>query len=174
MDNYLKSVLDHGGNANIEDLGGRTPIFFPDNYRHMNENLRILLAHGAEINHRDCQGMTPAMAAMPFRDFTLTLLKAGADYRIADNEGLDLILDLEFLKMPSRTGALMQSGLDRDAGLAKPVFEWLTREGVNWKAAHAAWESKETMRNLKNVPADYKHRPWLPQRPTLKKPDAKM
>jgi hypothetical protein len=29
------------------------------------------------------------------------------------------------------------------------------------------------MRNFKNIPADYKHRPWLPLRPTLKKADAK-
>ena len=54
----------------------------------------------------------------------------------------------------------------------QPVFKWLSREGVDWKAARKALDSPETMQNLKNLPADYKHRPWLPQRLTLKKPSA--
>jgi hypothetical protein len=55
----------------------------------------------------------------------------------------------------------------------QPLFDWLTKEGVNWEAAKKALNTPEIRNKLKNLPADYKHRPWLPQRPTLKKPTAK-
>ncbi len=173
MDNYLKLLLNHGGNPNLEDLDGDTPIFFPRNFRRGGVNVRLLLDNGADINHRNRQGKTPLVSAAGWYEHMLTLLKAGADYRIADDNGFDLIIQLEWLRVPTRPGGPAQSSIDEEAIRAKPVFEWLTDEGVNWQAARAAWESRETMKNLKNLPADYKHRPWLPQRPTLKKPEAK-
>ena len=175
MDNYLKLVLEHGGNPNGEDLDGETPLFcVKETARRVPEKIRLLLDAGADINHRNSQGETPLVSAVVWRkDYLLCLLKAGADYRIADNGGGDLILDLEHLKMPQGPGGQAQSFLDWEVAQAKPVFDWLTKEGVNWEAARAALKSPETRRNLPNLPADYKHRPWLPQRPTLKKPNAK-
>ncbi len=53
----------------------------------------------------------------------------------------------------------------RQIAAIKPVFDWLTNEGVNWQAVRTAGESHL---DFKNLPADYQHRPWLPQRPTLR------
>jgi hypothetical protein len=176
MDNYLKLVLEHGGNPNIQDAEGKTPLFYfrssvPSK---LADRICLLLGAGADINHKDEGGQTPLVACIGRdSDYLLRLLEAGADYRIADDNGRDLILNLEWLKMPQGPRGQVRSALDRDVGLARPVFEWLTNEGVNWDAARAALNSPETMRNLKNLPADYRHRPWLPQRPTLKKPDQK-
>ena len=175
MDNYLKIVLQHGGNPNIEDVDGRTLLFYlprsvPQKVR---ERVRLLVRAGADVNHSDHQGRVPLNACMGDEsDYLLSLLEGGADYRIPDNRGSDIILRLENLKTPQGPYGRVQSEVDRDVAQAKPVYEWLTKEGVNWRAARAALDSPETMKNLKNLPADYKHRPWLPQRPTLKKPEA--
>ena len=176
MDNYLKFVLQHGGNPNITDVNGKTPLFYlglsiP---RKVRERVRLLVEAGGDLNHRDSQGCTPLNACIGREtDYLLCMLDAGADYRIPDNGGSDVILRLEKLRKPQGPGGQANSFLDRAVADARPVFEWLSNEGVNWKAAHAALDSPEAMRNLKSLPADYKHRPWLPQRPTLKKPDAK-
>ncbi len=82
----------------------------------------------------------------------LSLLKAGADYRLTIDNGMDRILMLERLKMPQGPGGQVQSLLDRQVAQAKPVFDWLSNEGVNWKAAHAALNSPQTMANLRTSP----------------------
>jgi hypothetical protein len=98
-------------------------------------------------------------------------LEAGADYRKTDSHGLDFVLyvggQMFFLEKYRKPG----DGVNRrQIAAIKPVFDWLTNEGVNWQAVRTAGESHL---DFKNLPADYQHRPWLPQRPTLKKPDAK-
>jgi ankyrin repeat protein len=176
MDNYLKLVLKHGGNPNIEDIDGETPLFYLkfSNPPKVSQRIRLLLDAGADINHKNWRGATALLTCLGSEsDYMLCLLRAGADYRMASDGGWDLVLVLERLKMPQGPYGPARSALDREVALAKPVFDWLTKEGVDWCAARAALESPETMQNLKNLPADYKHRPWLPQRPTLKKPEAK-
>ena len=51
-----------------------------------------------------------------------------------------------------------------DVGPASPRRTW-----KEWEAARTALADKNVMENRKTLPADYKHRAWLPQRPTLKK-----
>jgi len=138
----------------------------------MLEKTKLLIDAGADMNHKDYQGETPLVGAVPWRkDYILCLLEAGADYRIADDRGWDVMLGLASLTMSQRPGGQVQSHLDREVAQAKPVFDWLTKAGVNWDAARAALKDKDLMNNLKDLPADYEHRPWLPQRPTLKKVD---
>jgi hypothetical protein len=177
MDNYLKLVLEHGGNPNIEDANGETPLFevkFSYPPSKLPGRLRLLLDAGADINHRNSQGKTPVIsAAVGRQDYVLCLLKAGADYRIADDKGSDMALWVES-HWRSLHRQLQERPMDQISKLEiaaiQPVRDWLANEGVNWGAARAALESPEVMRNLQSLPADYKHRPWLPQRPTLNKP----
>lgn len=169
MDNYLKLVLEHGGNPNAEDQDGQTPLFAAMKYGpHAARKIGELTRCGADLNHMDNRGY-PAVylaAAGPY-DSTLALLEAGADYRIPAPNGWDLVVSLEWLiKIEQR---LIMT--DVKMKQVQAVFDWLTKEGVNWDAAHAALTDKDVMKNIKNLPADYQHRPWLPQRPTLKKAD---
>jgi uncharacterized protein len=172
MDNYLKLVLEHGGNPNQEDLDGKTQLFTAVNYfPHAARKIAELIRFGADLNHTDHQGYTANYEAACGGRYgsALTLFEAGADYRIPASNGWDLILKLEWMiKTPQGSGGQVIS--EHEIRQSQPVFDWLSNEGVNWDAARAALKDQDLMKNLKDLPADYKHRPWLPQRPTLKKP----
>ena len=178
MDNYLKIVLKYSGNPNIivEDSSRETPLFtIGGDPATVRERIRQLVDAGADLNHRNYLGRTPLMLSrVSASNYVLSLLKAGADYRLAANTGSDAILiferqtmDLERRLRERPNDAWVQS----DLSAAKPVRDWLANEGVNWQAARAALESHV---DFKYLPTDYKHRPWLPQRPTLKKPESEI
>ncbi len=174
LDPYLGLVLKHGGDPNIQDSDGRTPIFCLSRgiRQTLPERLRLLLDAGADINHRNRRGWTPIITCYRGGEWALCLLRAGADYRITDNDGSDAILWFEnarrLLEKNLREKPAAAQQFQSDLSAAQPVRDWLTSEGVNWQAACAALESHV---DFKDLPADYKHRPWLPQRPTLKRPD---
>jgi uncharacterized protein len=175
MDSYLKLVLEHGGNPNIEDNNGDTPLLslrYSDRSKVLNR-IRLLLDAGADINHRNKQGKTTLLECINSYYFALDLLKCGADYRIVDSKGSDAILWLESGRRALEKERVGPNDEWTNATMRalQPLFDWLTKEGVNWEAAKKALNTPEIRNNLKNIPADYKHRPWLPQRPTLKKPD---
>jgi hypothetical protein len=168
MNNYLQIVLNHGGDPNITDLDGDTPLFdAKKNPKTMTNKIHLLLKANADINHKNSQGRTPLMNGMTYLEYIVLLLKADADYRIVDNNGWDFILSLENQKIfREKEGPnIYNEWLDKGKC---SLFDRLSKEGVDWKAARAALNNKNTMINLKYLPADYKHRPWLPQRPTLK------
>lgn len=48
----IKSLLDRGANVNIENVSGKTPIFYC-NFNFSLELLDLLVKHGADINHKD-------------------------------------------------------------------------------------------------------------------------
>jgi uncharacterized protein len=173
MDNYLKLVLKHGGDPNQTDIDGQTPIFrsFTGGNAQFTKKIALLLDAGADINHQDNQGFTVLMRkGISCSPDTLILLNAGADYRIVNQYGLDAIIRLQLEKMQHEDGTI--KGPYDPA--KQEVFDWLSKEGVNWEEARKAVDAWKTGKlDLKKLPADYQHRPWLPQRPTLKKPETK-
>ena len=197
-DNHLKLALEHGGDPNIEDLNGDTPIFYlRGDPNKLQARIRLLIDAGADINHRNQQGLTPLISwyCSMHEDAVLYLLEAGADYRIADNHGLDFVLYLaDSIEHYQKNGDRRAKS---EIAKLQPTIDWLTNEGVNWDAARVALETElkaarnasiaksgtreekrailnsgKTQGRLENIPADYEHRPWLPQRPSLQKPDA--
>ena len=163
----LKLVLEHGGDPNIEDLDGNTPLFYlTDDSHELRARIRLLLDAGADVNHRNKRGITPLISwyCSTKKGSVLRLLEAGADYRIADNNGLDFVLyvasAMHFYRKDNKPD-------DRIAKAEIATIDWLTNEGVNWDVARAALGDKELMKNVKNLPTDYKHRPWLPQHPAV-------
>jgi hypothetical protein len=175
MDNYLKIVLENGGNPNLEEADGQTPLFHvAKSFERIPDKVKLLLDAKADIDHRNTHGQTALLRGVFLRrECLLCLLSAGADYRIADNNGWDFVLSLANARDQAEKEPGYQYSHNWAGWYAQPIFDWLTQDGVNMEAARAALKSPETMINLKNLPADYKHRPWLPQRPTLKKPAAK-
>jgi uncharacterized protein len=178
MENYLELVLKHGGDPNATDTVGQTPLFWIGHRSPKVEEkmIRLLVAAGANINHRNAGGGTALLASADRADYAMCLLKCGADYRITDDRGSDAVLWLASTKR-SRERYVREHPNDPSGesqlSAMKPVFDWLARKGVDWRAARTAIDAPETMANLKSLPTDHEHRPWLPQRPTLKKPDAK-
>jgi hypothetical protein len=168
MDNYLKLVLKHGGDPNQMNIDGKTPIFlsFTGTNAQFTKKINLLLEAGADINHQDCQGFTVLMRnGLSSPPAALFLLKAGADYRISDQFGWDPIIDFQSDKMQHEDGTI--KGPYDPA--KQEVIDWLSKEGVDWDAARKAVLAARTGKlNFKDLPADYEHRPWLPQRSELK------
>jgi uncharacterized protein len=94
MDNYLKLVLKHGGNPNIEDANGETPIFYLG-ANNIPDKIHLLHAAGSDLNHRNACSATPLLRRPTASAYVLCLLRAGADYRMAADNGWDLVLILE-------------------------------------------------------------------------------
>ncbi len=145
MDNYLKIVLKHGGNPNIivEDSSRETPLFrIGGDPATVRERIRQLVDAGADLNHKNYLGCTSLMwSQVAASNYVLSLLRAGADYRLTCDTGLDAILiferqtmDLERKLRERPNDAWVQS----DLSAAKPVRDWLANGGVNWAAARGA------------------------------------
>ena len=93
MDNYLALVLKHGENPNLEDADGDTVFVYAMICKRRAEKVKPLVEAGGDVEHRNHRGQTPVCWTGPFYDCMLALLEAGADYRIANGTGCDLILD---------------------------------------------------------------------------------
>jgi hypothetical protein len=155
MDNSLKIVLEHGGDANLQKGHGRTPLFAAVTASEDSESpIRLLLVAGADIDHQDLYGDTPAMFAERHRryDSLLVLLEANANLRLVNKSGIDVVF------MVGRRFNWSKARAENDT----LVVNWLRQRGYNLEAARQACESDLPLRG---VPID--QRPWL-----CRKPDA--
>ncbi|MCX5636959.1 MAG: ankyrin repeat domain-containing protein, partial [Planctomycetota bacterium] len=116
----LLFLLNQGANLNVLDNAGNNAlhgaIMDPDS----NETIRILIEHGLDVNHRNSQGQPPlfflARNLVNLREghfnSAQTMIKAGADLNIRDNNG-DTILHLAAKKgAPELVTFLINKGLD--------------------------------------------------------------
>ncbi len=91
---WLELVLKHGANPNLimPDVAKTTPIFDAIDSRKI-EHVKMLIKAGADLNYQTALGTTPAMYAALNRWFNAEylFLDAGADYRIKDKDGRDLV-----------------------------------------------------------------------------------
>lgn len=134
---FLKAALQYGGNPNlIAGQFGETPLFETISLvrNDRKENRRLLLESGADINARTVDessylsigGQTPVMKAAGLGRFDIVyeLLEAGADYKIKNDSGHDLVS-----KVAQDVGAFV-SGSPQEKDLQK-VITWLSERGVN-------------------------------------------
>jgi len=90
---WLELVLKHGGKPDLVNTNsGTTPIFDAVSSR-VPKNLELIIKAGADVNHQDNDGDPPILhaAMLNWFDSVLVLLDAGADYRVRDKSGLDLV-----------------------------------------------------------------------------------
>jgi len=85
---WLAYLLNRGGNPNIADNRGVTPLMRASQLGFY-EGLERLIAAGARVDHANSTGETPLILAVHRRDTTMmrVLLTAGADPDRTDNSG---------------------------------------------------------------------------------------
>ena len=83
FDNYLKLVLEYGGNPSIVDPEKQTTPIFGAILMGLKHNVSLLIEKGADVNYVSCGWNTPLLGAISTNkfDIALLLLEAGADYK---------------------------------------------------------------------------------------------
>ena len=90
-------LLDHGADANAEDIYGWTPLLLLSATQIRDDKaldlVRLLLEHGAELDKRNNDGQTPLQLAMmaDWIQLTRILLDHGADVRTENKHGRTLL-----------------------------------------------------------------------------------
>lgn len=117
---YLKLVLDNGGNANLVagSMFKQTPLFETIGIFGEIGNtpaLRLLLDAGADVNAKRSNGDFPVLVAANFGRFDIVyeLLAAGADYKVTNNNGQNLVSVI----------ALKRAALDQ----SHELYRWLEK-----------------------------------------------
>ena len=114
-------LLDHGADANAEDIHGWTPLLLLSASQIRDDEaldlVRPLLEHGAELNKQNIDGQTPLQLAVMagWFQFARILLDHGADVNTEDEHGRTLL----HLLSASRPGAHESDALD----LVWPLLE---------------------------------------------------
>ena len=85
---WIRFLLARGGNPNIRDKNGITPLQISTRLGHV-DGAEALVKGGASVNVADSQGETPLISAVHQRDVAMVryLLEAGADPDRTDNSG---------------------------------------------------------------------------------------
>jgi len=168
MDNYLKLVLKHGGNPNyINNHNGKSLLFILDR-GNVETRLDQLIQAGCNLDHQDPQRFSAALRlASSSYLLTYKLLEAGADYRIINDFGFDLVITIasgeaRFIK------SCKERGIDYDNddrfNLRKNylalIIEFFEKEGVNYSAAQQSIGDPK-LREYIELPVE--KRPWFPE-----------
>jgi hypothetical protein len=143
---YLKMVLEHDGNANQIDGGtGESPLDVALD-RHLSDGAQrvdMLIAKGADPN-RYCKYKLafPAMQAVTNNrfDIALALLKAGADPKLEQPDGLRKLI--HFVARSDRDLQYFQPNV---AAAYKELVEWLRQNGETLEQARqdeANWANR--------------------------------
>jgi ankyrin repeat protein len=123
---WLELALKHGGDPNLKDLTGRTPLFRVAISPNRKKVVELLLEAGADVNHQTKRsGDTPLIAAASMNAFDVVwqLIEAGADHRLTDG-GVDLAYQT----------VLRSQSLDpnSDVGIARiKVAAFLEKNGID-------------------------------------------
>jgi ankyrin repeat protein len=105
---WLETTLRHGGNPNLVNTGNpyfpnQTPLFYAISRSFDPANtdaartakVKLLIAAGANVNHRDDKDIDPLREAVQAQwnsfEIVWLLLDAGADFRVRDKHGRNLI-----------------------------------------------------------------------------------
>ncbi|MGC4006403.1 MAG: ankyrin repeat domain-containing protein [Pirellulales bacterium] len=142
---YLRLVLDHGGDVRAVNAHGESPLHLALNRFHfdMDARVEILLKHGADFDLPDpYSNATPAILAVQNDryDVALTLLRKGADYKATQPNGKKKVIHFVWRKQQD-IALFPKPTADR----LRELIEWLDRHGETLAQAaddEAQWKAK--------------------------------
>lgn len=84
----LCELLRHQADVNIEDIGGRTPLYYAINYKYF-DVIDVVSLYNVDLNKPDHYGWTPLHEAAVGGKIKIVkdLLNRGADYTLSDHKG---------------------------------------------------------------------------------------
>lgn len=136
---WLRLALEHGADPNLVNVGsGRpsegTPLHFAISKASLGdfkflENIKLLVEHGADIDkpdHYDCYPLAQAASQNNF-EIVLYLLEEGADYQLAERQGISFLSDVR-IKVQNRNKWFRLEG---DRKELDTVRAWLEARGVD-------------------------------------------
>jgi tetratricopeptide (TPR) repeat protein len=136
---WVRLALQHGGDPNLDTsagvVGHHTPVFAAIG-PWQKENLALLIAAAADVNYRDSSATTPILYAAPLRrwDTIYVLFKAGADWRLRDDAGTDLLYLLVREAGESTAENMHWRG---------KVIDWVVAQGASFRDAEYMVTVKE-------------------------------
>ena len=121
---FLEAALAHGGDPNVRDAWGETPLSADPLVMRLDAVATLLDAPGVDIEAPDRHGTTVAMKVAGVRDdILLALLERGADYEARNAAGYSVLDRLAFQRPLMFPGTTEARACDR-------VIAWLAVRGV--------------------------------------------
>ena len=134
----LQYFLDHGGDPNLPDKNGCTPLMevFDSIFSRAEKRVRmteLLLKYGADVNRKDKKGRTVLFYAVSGKSLETgieLLREAGADFQAVDRKGISLLLHAATLELP-RWDHDFPNEKSNDRPETVKLVEYLMRCGAN-------------------------------------------
>lgn len=121
---YLEAALAHGGDPNVRDAWGNTPLSANPLLMRTDAVAALLDAPGVDIEAPNRHGTTVAMKVAGVRDdILLALLERGADYEAENAAGYSVLDRLAFQRPLMFPGTTAARACDK-------VIAWLAERGV--------------------------------------------
>lgn len=112
----VEALLRHGASPDTPDRIGQGPLRQAMK-AHDSSCTKLLLAYGAKIEQRDNWKQTPLQSAMYYPEalsFAITLLEAGAQVNVSDNQGHSPLMEAVSENQAAAVKALLDHGADTD------------------------------------------------------------
>ena len=147
---YLKAALAHGGDPNVRDAWGDTPLSASPLRLWPGAVAALLDAPGVDIEVPNRHGTTVAMKVAGVRDdILLALLKRGADYEVRNAAGYSVLDRLAFQRPLMFPGTTAARACDK-------VIAWLAARGVELPAPRvrlpgspsADWQARQRLEGV--------------------------
>ena len=134
----LQYLLEHGGDPNLPDKDGVTPLMraFHDEFSTCEIHIRIaelLVKYGADVNRRNKYGNTALFYAVSWRNwepYVEFLRNAGADFKVCDKKGVSLLRYAATFNTPGWNHDFPNKGSNERPETVK-LAKYLIRHGVN-------------------------------------------
>lgn len=94
---YLQLALRHGGDPDAPAGYGNRTVIFESILNNRLPNMQLLIEAGANVNHQDISGSPPIQDAASIGNFDMVyvLLNSGADLKLKNRWGNDLVVIIE-------------------------------------------------------------------------------